>query len=209
MILNIGGSIMNLKELFEKYGHVEVFAVEDNVIKSYHQNGCDGVSTKEIERHLCDVGEFIPRYRAELDREYRQIIPYCMIICEDKIFTTRRLKGDERLVGKYSIGIGGHIEKEDREGDSLIRNALYRELDEEVYMKSEIDKIELLGCIYMNDTPVDSVHYGLAYGIYVDGFDVKVKEVDTLEGSWHTRDELLRLRDNLEKWSIYCIEELL
>ncbi len=200
---------MTLGKLFEKYGHVEVFAVEDSMLKAYHDDNWTGLSHKEVEEKLWEMGEFVPRYRAELDMGYRQIIPYCLLMCEDKIFTTKRLKGDERLVGKYSIGIGGHIEKKDGEGPSLIRAALHRELDEEVYIGANIEKVEILGYIYMDESPVDSVHYGLAYGIHLDDFDVEVKEKDTLEGSWHTKDELMDLKENLEDWSLYCIEHFL
>lgn len=200
---------MTLGELFDKYGHVEVFAVEDGILKEQYGNNWNNLSHEEIEKTFQDIGEFLPRYRAELDKSYRQIIPYCVIMCEDKIFTTQRLKGDERLVGKYSIGIGGHIEKVDAQGDAIIRDALYRELEEEVYIDSNITDIEILGHIYMDDSPVDSVHYGLAYGITLDGFDVKVKEIDILEGNWYTRDELMDIRESLEDWSIYCIENFI
>lgn len=205
----IGGRQMTLSKLFEKYGHVEVFAVEDGILKEHYGNNWNNLSHEEIERTLQEIGEFLPRYRAELDKSYRQIIPYCVIMCEDKIFTTQRLKGDERLVGKYSIGIGGHIEKVDAQGDAIIRDALHRELDEEVDIGSNIEDIEILGHICIDDSSVDSVHYGLAYRITLDGFDVKVKETDTLEGSWQTRDELMALKDNLEDWSVYCLENFI
>ncbi len=200
---------MTLEKLFEKYGHVEVFSVEDSMLKSYHDKGWEGLSYEEVEKTLWDMGEFIPRYRAEIDRGYRQVIPYCVLMCQDKIFATRRLDGDARLVGKYSIGIGGHIEKEDGKGASLIRQGLRRELDEEVDIGAQVEALEILGYIYMDESPVDSVHYGIAYGMHLDNFDVEVKEKDTLEGRWYTKPELNAFKDDLEDWSLYCIEHLL
>ena len=59
------------------------------------------------------------RYRnrpdADQDRRYKQIIPYVLIICNDKILRYRRGRGggETRLHGLYSVGIGGHISEED------------------------------------------------------------------------------------------------
>lgn len=200
---------MTLGKLFEKYGHAEVFAVEDSILKPYHENNWGELAHDEVEKKLRDIGEFIPRYRAEIDRSYRQIIPYCVILCNEKIFATRRLDGDERLVGKYSIGIGGHIEKKDGEGQNIIRQGLYRELNEELLIGAQVKNLEILGYIYMNESSVDSVHYGIAYGIHLDSFDVEVKEKDVLEGQWYTKSELNAIKEYLENWSLYCLEHFL
>lgn len=197
---------MPLRELFEKYGHVEVFAVEDGILQSYHENRFEDMTDRGIERELQRIGEFIPRYRAEIDTSYRQIIPYCMLIHGDKIFTTRRLDGDKRLLGKLSIGIGGHIERVDAAGKDFIGDALRRELDEEVDIGSNILDIRLVGNIYLDSSPVDSVHYGLVYEVLLDGLDVDVKETETLEGKWLTEPELMENREALEGWSLYCLE---
>lgn len=200
---------MTIEKLFNKYGHVEVFAVQNNALEEYHENGWREMPGSDIEKTIQRLGEFIPRYRAEIDRNFRQIIPYCIIKSEGKIFTTERLAGDERLIGKLSIGIGGHIEKADARGSSIIKDALYRELDEEVEIGGNIINIEMLGCICMDDSPVDRVHYGLAYSIVLDRARVDVKETQTLKGDWYTKEGLLRARDRLEDWSVYCVENFL
>src|SRR6185437_9107757 len=55
------------------------------------------------------------RSEAELDRRYKQLIPYVLIICNGKILRYRRGKGgsEKRLHGFYSVGVGGHISEED------------------------------------------------------------------------------------------------
>ena len=55
------------------------------------------------------------RREAEQDRGYKQLIPYVMIICKERILRYQRGKGGEetRLHGLYSIGVGGHISEED------------------------------------------------------------------------------------------------
>src|SRR6266704_864085 len=74
-----------------------------------------------------EVGKYLPvvtssselvylnRSEAEQDKRYKQLIPYVLVICNDKILRYRRGKGGQetRLHGLYSVGIGGHISDED------------------------------------------------------------------------------------------------
>src|SRR2546423_15475371 len=52
---------------------------------------------------------FFPRVQAENDPTYKQIIPYVLLAFEDKVLCYVRGKkaGEQRLVAKGSIGIGG------------------------------------------------------------------------------------------------------
>jgi predicted NUDIX family phosphoesterase len=54
---------------------------------------------------------FMNRDEAEESAFHKQLIPYVILMSEDKIFLYRRgEKGSEaRLHDQYSIGIGGHI----------------------------------------------------------------------------------------------------
>jgi len=69
---------------------------------------------------------FVPRSKAENDPNYKQIIPYVMLAFEDNVLYYIRGKraGEQRLVAKGSIGIGGHL----NDGDAGLFN-----LDEEHY----------------------------------------------------------------------------
>src|SRR6266498_2392374 len=74
-----------------------------------------------------DIGRYLPvvtspsqtlylnRRDAEQDRRYKQLIPYVLILCNDRILRYRRGKGGQeaRLHGLFSVGIGGHIADED------------------------------------------------------------------------------------------------
>src|SRR5438477_12615443 len=55
------------------------------------------------------------RSEAEQDRRYKQLIPYVLLVCQDRILRYRRGKGGQetRLHGLFSVGIGGHISDED------------------------------------------------------------------------------------------------
>ena len=74
----------------------------------------------EIEKYLPAVTSaseilYVNRKEAEGDKRYKQLIPYVLVICDDKILRYRRGKGGQetRLHGLYSVGIGGHISEED------------------------------------------------------------------------------------------------
>src|SRR5580658_6835942 len=58
---------------------------------------------------------YLNRSAAELDRRYKQLIPYALILCKDRILRYRRGKGggETRLHGLFSVGVGGHISEED------------------------------------------------------------------------------------------------
>src|SRR6266699_2745803 len=58
---------------------------------------------------------FIPRPQAETDPRFKQIIPYALIVFENSVLHYVRGKkaGEQRLVAKGSIGIGGHMNETD------------------------------------------------------------------------------------------------
>ena len=58
---------------------------------------------------------FAPRSSAETDPSLKQIIPYALIVSEGKILRYIRGKkaGEQRLVSKGSVGIGGHMNDHD------------------------------------------------------------------------------------------------
>ena len=52
---------------------------------------------------------YLNRSDAERDKRYKQLIPYVLVICDNKILRYRRGRGGQetRLHGLYSVGIGG------------------------------------------------------------------------------------------------------
>jgi len=58
---------------------------------------------------------FLPRAAAEHDPTHKQIIPYAIITHRDRVLHYVRGKkaGEQRLVAKGSIGIGGHMNDSD------------------------------------------------------------------------------------------------
>src|ERR1039458_6895116 len=74
----------------------------------------------EVDRYLPQIldkknNSFQPRARAETDPAFKQIIPYVVITDGKSIlhYVRGKKSGEQRLVAKGSICIGGHINDED------------------------------------------------------------------------------------------------
>src|SRR2546428_6358723 len=78
-----------------------------------------GFTRAGIEDYLHRVreyGVFTPRASVEEDPSFKQIIPYLIVRHRGRLFLVQRSTegGETRLHGKYSIGVGGHINRGDR-----------------------------------------------------------------------------------------------
>src|SRR6266705_6234802 len=84
---------------------------------------------------------FLPRVQAEIDPTYKQIIPYVILAHSDKAvhYVRGKKAGEQRLVAKGSIGIGGHMNDGDEGLFTLDKEAYFagvqREIDEEVIVE--------------------------------------------------------------------------
>ena len=76
--------------------------------------------------------------RAEEDPSHKQLIPYCVFRCGDRIFHYTRGKsgGESRLHAKISVGVGGHVNPVDMDGGKTGPDAYHaavtREIEEEL-----------------------------------------------------------------------------
>ncbi len=114
---------------------------------------------------------YLNRSDAERDKRYKQLIPYVLVICDNKILRYRRGRGGQetRLHGLYSVGIGGHISEEDHELFSTdrggYREGMRRELREEVAIA---DLNEAAVAVINDDsTEVGYVHFGVVHVMQV------------------------------------------
>lgn len=144
---------------------------------------------------------FIDRDYAEYASEYKQIIPYAVLLNESKYYLTQRLRKqtEKRLHGMYSIGLGGHINPEEELLDDVFIGGMRRELYEEV----GLERIQTSGCVgIINDhsAEVSNYHLGLVYPIAASS-DIHVREVSKMTGAWVTVDEVTKRFEELESWS--------
>lgn len=135
---------------------------------------------------------WVPRGEAEIDPVFRQVIPYCALQRDDgKILSYRRKGSEERLHGKLSIGIGGHIDYPQTFSESMGRE-LYEEAGVMNYVSTK------LGLIELSDTEVDRVHLGIGFLVESDEYE---PGEELLNPAWMTIEELDAINDEFEPWS--------
>src|SRR5438034_5654543 len=156
---------------------------------------------------------YIPRPEAETNPGYKQIIPHALIAFEKTVLHYVRGKkaGEQRLVAKGSIGIGGHMNDTDESlfawDEQAYRAGVEREVNEEIKIESPFeDRIVAL----LNDdaTEVGRVHLGIVHVFRLAEAKVQKREAMITNLSFLNREQLLALRDNLETWSQLCVDSL-
>src|SRR6202023_326276 len=111
---------------------------------------------------------FLPRSQAENDPAHKQIIPYALLACEDRILYYVRGKkaGEQRLVAKGSIGIGGHMNESDESlfalDEAAYRAGVEREVGEEIAVNTKFDD-QIVALLNDDSTEVGQVHLGVVH----------------------------------------------
>jgi predicted NUDIX family phosphoesterase len=152
-----------------------------------------------------------PRDEMEQDPSFKQLIPYCVFRCGEQIFSYRRDKGqgESRLLGKRSIGIGGHISSIDENaGGSSYLEGMRREIEEEVFLESGY-RHRCVGLINDDLTEVGKVHLGIVHIFELDSPQVRPREKSIIQTGFATPAELARDRDQFETWSQICLDYLI
>jgi predicted NUDIX family phosphoesterase len=152
---------------------------------------------------------FLERKIAEINEDFKQLIPYCVLQNrEGKIFSYQRTKfsGEQRLLGKKSIGIGGHINPIDGKAadKEAYLNGLDRELKEEVGFVPDYQYTFLVGFLYDDSDKVGRVHLGIVHQVLVDS-PIEPKDLALSEGVWLSKEELAQDIDSYENWSKFLI----
>jgi predicted NUDIX family phosphoesterase len=156
---------------------------------------------------------FLPRAQAENDPTHKQIIPYALIAHGDTVLHYVRGKkaGEQRLVAKGSIGIGGHMNDTDESlfawDEHAYRAGVEREVNEEITIDSPFqDRIVAL----LNDdtTEVGRVHLGIVHVFRLAEPKVEKRAAMITNLSFLNGAELSAMRDNLETWSQLCVSSL-
>jgi predicted NUDIX family phosphoesterase len=156
---------------------------------------------------------FIPRAVAEDDPAHKQIIPYAIIACGDRILHYVRGKkaGEQRLVAKGSIGIGGHMNDEDESlfawDEKAYRAGVEREVSEEIKIKTNFED-RIVALLNDDTTEVGRVHLGIVHLFRLIEPKVEKREAMITGLAFLTKDELRARRDILETWSQICVDSL-
>ncbi len=200
-------------EKFEK----EILVVDRPTLfaEKYFQ-GFSLASEFDYQKVIHDNYFYIKRGDAENNPNFKQPIAYAVIAhnSTNKIFAYQRAANENyhenRLRGKWSWGIGGHIDRVDDEKMDPIQTSLLREIKEEVELDS-FEKPVLLGYINDDKTNVGQVHFGLLFLIQTSS-RVKPRDLEISWGGFMSYEELEEIYvnsdTNVESWSEISLEPI-
>lgn len=160
-----------------------------------------GVRTDGLDTFVAALerdGRYEPRDAMEVDPTYKQVIPYLVLLDGEHYFLMQRTTGggDARLHGRFSIGVGGHLNP----GDGGLLGGLRREWEEEL-IADFVPEFRLVGLLNDDTTEVGAVHLGAVYVADAAGRPVSVRETDKLAGSFVQPAGVAAVVERLETWS--------
>jgi predicted NUDIX family phosphoesterase len=172
----------------------------------------------DVDRYLPTMLEqknnaFQPRALAETNPAFKQIIPYVVVTDGKSILHYVRGKkaGEQRLVAKGSIGIGGHINEEDHTffafGLQAFQEAVKREVCEELAIQGEFNA-RPIGLINDDSTEVGRVHFGVVHVLFCKPEEVKKNEQVITQVEFISIEELKAKREQMETWSQLCLDNI-
>jgi predicted NUDIX family phosphoesterase len=196
----------------EKYLEEHVLVFETQLLK---QIGMFQGLSFELDKYLDIVlnpkyHTFIKRKDAESNPAFKQLIPYALLHCGDKIFVYRRgkLLAEKRLLGNYSLGIGGHISVTDPGlFSTTYEDGLKREINEEVTIDSRYTQ-RVVALLNDDSNDVGKVHFGIVHVLTLDEPLVKAREKSINETKFLTIEELQIDIEGFENWSKICIQHI-
>lgn len=153
---------------------------------------------------LFDQGAYMPRDAAEVDPNWKQLIPYVVINTPDGILLYQRTKkaGEQRLHGSYSIGFGGHIDEPEDLLSGLHREVFNEELVwPETGLGPNRGDLNQIGFIYINEG-VHAVHLGVVFVLTIPNqIDLTTKDEGIILQGFTKLSNLALHFPKLEKWS--------
>jgi len=208
--------VVEREKLFEEDKEFQGFKSKEEF--DYEERILDNILT--MRRGSTEEPKDHPNGNAELDTRYKQPIGYMMVVntSTKEVYTFQRASDDKkysdrRLQGKWSWGVGGHIEPIDSMNGSknpLIESRL-RELQEEIIIEGEIQNVFPLGYINDDRDSIGSVHIGILYLIEINGSASK-RDDEMQQGIMLSVDKLEELCNAqnvvVESWSRIALEPL-
>jgi predicted NUDIX family phosphoesterase len=189
------------KKIFNKETDEQILVVKkEKLFKKKIIQGIEKIDFDFYQKIIQTNQEFIWRSAAETDQNYKQIIPYIIFKYENTYFMMQRKSNssDTRLQSKYSLGIGGHIRKEDLEQKSLFDWA-QREFKEEISYNGNFS-IFPIGILNDETNAVGKVHTGFVFLLIGDSNLISIRD-EHKSGKLMTLQECKQVYDKMESWS--------
>ncbi len=163
--------------------------------------------------------EYMVRWEAEKNFDFKQPIPYWVVVNEDKkVFVYKRWwtgsnAWESRLHSKISFWVWWHIEVSDKVTQNLLRETLLREVEEETNISNNnVKKVEVLG--YINDDleEVWKVHFWIAYAIEIKNSNISLTDWELETHEFLSIDEIDEMINSwnfdVENWSKILYPEI-
>jgi len=189
----------------------KVLVVHKDLLEGFFKNISYGliVDNKDlIFEKVLKNHSFLDRDIAEYDYDYRQIIPYIVVKKDDSYLMLKRLnkQTEKRLHGKYSLGVGGHINPDPSDKyENIIISGLFKELNEEISIKEPFN-LTFSGIINNQISDVGKVHVGFLYILEASSWDFEVLEKEKMTGEWIDKKDLASYYEYLEGWSQIVVD---
>lgn len=187
-----------------------VFGVEELRTTVYDSEWYSKTALDALHALMLDRPCWSLRKHCETDPALKQIIPYILITAMDPedgehcyltYFRTKK-SGEERLQGKRSLGIGGHITNPE-----TFLNGLMRELHEELETDRAVFNLNFIGFVNDESNDVGKVHLGVLVEIEFPNTHRPTLKCDSLaQPEWIKIQELKKLKDQFEVWSQLTID---
>lgn len=207
---------MTPEDLQKKYGEEQVLCLPTESLAPF-ASGEDPIfyPTEAVQELMKRCGSFQLRWQVEQDASWKQIIPYVVMQTDTEILAARRLQGDPRLVGGYTVGMGGHINPQDLYAENVndpVGGCVRRELTEETTFDWDRDRkaYQIHPISFVNvRNEVSRMHLCIPIWMQVtDGRRVQIRETDKLQGVWLPKADISTLTDQLEGWSAIALSLL-
>lgn len=200
-----------------KYAGEEVLVVPRSLLEEI--GAFEGIRTHGLEQAVSQLLDpsshfFMDRAAAEDDPGHKQLIPYCIFRCGDRIlhYTRGKSGGESRLHAKISVGVGGHVNPVDtgggKTGPDAYHAAVTREIEEELHLPEDHEH-RIIALLNDESNPVGQVHLGIVHLVDLKSDVVSSREEALSDLKFSPISELSGpLFDRLETWSAFCIRHL-
>lgn len=156
-----------------------------------------------IEMDIFAQHSFREREEAEVNFDFKQVIPYLVVTYGNSFLLSQRTsqQQEKRLHNKYALGQGGHVNDLDLNHSTPLIFGLLREIKEEFLISDTIISCIPVGLVNENTTEVGKVHLGIVYRIEVNSPYFAIGEEGKHTAQWVASTDLSQFYASMENWS--------